>query len=482
MTDFLRFQQSATRLRKALFALFPLLPFGAILAPAQSPAPQARAAVIQELHRGNPQGALSLAQSALQTAPRDCPLLSLQAIAFSTLGQAQQSLDSFHSALATCPDYLPALEGAAQIEFASNSPETLPLLGRILALQPANFTAHAIQASQPLFPARPDLEQGYGACLAATGDPQAALVVYQQLLTSAPNDSVRYDVALLQWRTGSGDTALATLAPLLNGTHQVPALGLASRIHEERGETPDAVALLRRAILQQPDQLDNYLDFATLAFNHTSFQVGIDMLNSGLKRLGDSPHLLVARGVLEVQLSQSDAASADFERAHQLDPTLSFATDAVGILHSQQHQTAESLALFQAQARLHGDDPLLQYLLAEQLAESSEHDNPGQRDAAIAAARRAVNLDPHYRAAHDLLALLYMRSNQPQLAIAEAEAALALDPNDQEALYQEIMARRRSGDTTSLKALSARLNEARQQNGLRQQKVDHYGLQEEGSR
>lgn len=483
----------------AVFVLLSSLLLGGLHVTAQTPAQAARGAIVQQLHAGNPQAALSLAQTALQAAPHDCALLSLQAIALSSLGQPKPSLSSFRSALVSCPEYLPALEGAAQLQLAAGSPEAVPLLQHILTLQPANLAAHAMLASalraqkrcaealphfvasQSLFPARPDLAQSYGACLTDTGDLHAALPVYQQLLSSAPNDSVRYDVALLQWRTGDAATALETLAPLLTGTHQVPALGLASRIHEQRGETPEAVALLRQAIVQSPDQLENYLEFASLAFNHTSFQVGIDMLNLGLQRLPNSPPLLVARGVLEVQLSQSEAASADFHLAHRLDPTLSFATDAVGILESQHHQTSDSLALFQAQAHLHGDDPLLQYLLAEQLTQSSQGNETGQLQAAIAAARRAVALDPHYLAAHDLLARLYVRTNQLQLAIAASEAALALDPNDQEALYQQLMARRRSGQTASLKELSERLSQARRENELRQQRTDRYGLQLEAT-
>ena len=453
-----------------------------------------RADVTRELQRGDNQAALSLALAATRRAPHDCSLLSLEAIALEGLNETQQALHVFHDALANCPAYLPALEGAAQIEFAQHGSGTIALLQRILAVQPANLTASAMlatslraeakcpealkhyRASQPLFPSRPDLEQGYGACLVDTGDLRAATEVYGDLLNVKPNDAIRYDVALLQSKTHANTAALATLAPLLSGEHKVPALALASKLYEEEGETPKAVALLREAILQEPDQKDNYLDFATIAFAHKSFQVGIDMLNVGLQRLPDAASLLVARGVLRVQLSQSDTAVADFERAHRLDPKLSFATDAVGILQSQQHENAESLALFQNQAQLHKDDPLLQYLLAEQLSMNGASDTGSE--AAIAAAKRAVTLDPSYQAAHDLLAVLYVRSNQPKLAIAEAEAALALDPNDQSALFQEILARRRSGDASGVKALTARLDDAHKASELRQQKVDRYGLRD----
>src|SRR6185437_13303308 len=193
----------------------------------------------------------------------------------------------------------------------------------------------------------------------------------------------------------------------------------------------------------------------------------------------DSARLYVARGVLKVQLSHSDAAIEDFDHAHRLDPKLSFAVDAIGIMQSQQHQNAQSLALFESQAKLHSDDALVQYLLAEQLSQSTDNAEDSGLVAAIAAAKRATNLDPNYKAAHDLLAVLYIRAKQPKLAIQQAELALALDPNDQVALYQEIMARRRSGDTSKIEALTARLNEIRKENGRKQQDADRYRLQDE---
>lgn len=495
-------QLGGIRTARLLLTLVPALSFlstGAPPAGAQASTP-GRADIIRFLRKGENQEALLLTQAALKTAPHDCSLLSLEGIAFTGLSQPQPALQSFQKALDSCPAYLPALEGAAQIEYAQHGSEAVPLIERILVVQPENPTANAMlatalraqgrcgdalshyTASKPLFPSRPDLLQGYGTCLANTGNLDGALAIYQQLLASSPNGTIRYDVALLQWKAHANDAALANLAPLLTEAQAVPALALASKIHEEKGETPQAVSLLREAILKSPDDVDNYLDFAAIAFTHKSFQVGIDILNSGLSRLPNAAALYVARGVLEAQLSRSDAAIADFEQGHRLDPKLSFAVDAVGIMQSQQHQNGQSLALFEKEAKQHTEDPLLQYLLAEQLSQGVADDTGSRLADAIAAAKRAVTLDPKYQAAHDLLAVLYVRANEPKLAIQQTEMALNLDPNDQGALYQEIIARRRSGETLQLKALTERLNEARKENERRQQNVDRYRLQEEGSR
>ena len=300
-----------------------------------------RAAIIEQLHQGDNQAALSLADQALKTSPHDCPLRSLQAVAFAALGQLTPALQAFQKSLADCPAYLPALEGAAQIQFAQKNPEAATLLTRILSQQPQNANAHAMlasilrsqnkcpkalpeyEASKALFPGRPDIVEEYGSCLARTGDLKNALARYLELLASHPDNAIRYDVALLQWKTRANQDALKTLAPLLEQGQEEAAFTLASKLYEENGDTPKAVELLRSAILMVPEHTENYLDFADIAYNHQSFQVGVDMVNAGLQRLPQSAPLYVARGVLEVQLSENDAAIADFEQAHRLDPALS---------------------------------------------------------------------------------------------------------------------------------------------------------------
>lgn len=457
--------------------------------------PAAVPQVVAQLKAGNTAGALQLAQQALTQHPSDCQLLSLEAVAFSGQQQPGAALAAFQHALARCPNYLPAMEGAAQIEFARSAPEATPLLTRIVKLQPSNIPAHAMLASafsargdcsaalphfaaaQPMLPSHPELQQAYGRCLAESGDPSAALDQYRSLAAQHPSDAFQYDVAVLEWRQGHGPEALASLQPLLVSSRFEPAFSLAARLAESLGDTAHAVEWQRQAILLAPDNLDNYLAFANLAFVHNSFQVGIDMLNAGLARQPAAAALLVARGVLEVQLSQQAKAIADFQQAHKLDPQLALSIDALGIVKTQQHQDRASLALFRDQAKQHPVDPVVLYLLAEQLAED-ENTGKADLDAAITAAKRATTLDPQYEPAHDLLAKLYLRAQQPALAVEQARLALAQNPNDQEALYQELMAVRRSGDQTSVKDLVARLNQARKENVQKQQGISRYRLVE----
>ena len=457
---------------------------------AQSPAV---APIVAALRAGNAAGALELARAELRIHPANCQVLSLEAVAFTAQQQPDAALDAFQRALQHCPAYLPALEGAAQIEFGRKSPKAVPLLDRILAQRPTDVLTHAMLAStlagqrnckaalphfvaaQPAMPTHPELQQSYGSCLADTGDLPTALAQFQELASAHPSDAAQYNVAVLQWRAGQGKEALHTLDPLLTSAQFESAFSLASRVAESLGDTAHAVAWLRQAILLAPENVDNYVAFANLAFIHNSFQVGIDVLNAGLQRLPSAAPLLVARGVLEMQISQQSQAIADFEQAHKLDPQLSLSVDALGIVQSQQHHDKASLDLFRKQAQQHPDDAVVQYLLAEQLGEN-ENTGPDDLKDAIAAAKRATTLDPQYEPAHDLLAKLYLRAGQPGLAIEQAKLALAQDPNDQEALYQQLMASRRSGNTAAIKALVERLQQARAENEKKQHGIGQQRL------
>ncbi len=452
--------------------------------------------IVNQLRSGNNEQALTLITVQIKSYPQDCRLSSLQGVALAGLDRHDEALSAFDRALAKCPDYLAALEGAGQIRYARKDRAAIPILEHIVSLQPTNLPAQAMlasalrssgdckaalphfEASSSAFANRTEWMEGHAACLATTGDYGAALAQYRELQAAQPGDIYLYDIAFLEWRTGDSHKALATLEPLLASGSYEPALSLGSHLAEKLGDTPRAVDLLRKAILMTPDNVQNYLDFASIAFAHQSFQVGIAMVDAGLNRMPQSAALYLARGVLEVQLSdETQAAIADFEEAHRLDPKLSLSLDAIGIVKTQQHDNAASQNLFEEQAKMNPNDPVLHYLLAEQLSQS-EAANDETLHRAIEAAKRATVLDPHYLPAHDLLARLYLRAGLPKLAIEQTQIALADDPNDQEAVYQELMALRSTGDREAVQELSQKFATLRQANAERQQAIDRFRLEE----
>jgi tetratricopeptide (TPR) repeat protein len=185
------------------------------------------------------------------------------------------------------------------------------------------------------------------------------------------------------------------------------------------------------------------------------------MLNAGLTQLPNEPRLYLIRGILLTQLGEFTQAAEDFDAASRIDPQLSFLGVAQGIVKSQQHQPAEALKQFRADVKAHPNEAYAHYLLAEELLEEGKPEGSPEYKEEVAAAERAVKLDPTLAAAHDLLSAVYLENGHTDLAIEHARAALALDENDQQAVYHLIVAMRKSDQKNELPALLNRLVDLR---------------------
>jgi tetratricopeptide (TPR) repeat protein len=433
--------------------------------------------------------ALQLIRSELQRSPRDARLLTLQGFAFAGLGKDREALGAYDKALSVSPDFLPALEGAAELEYQTGSPHAIARLKRILELRPNDPTSHAMLAalaykkhdcatavehfaqSGQVISSQPAALAEYGACLMDLERAKDAVPVFQQIVTQFPGSPhARYDLAVAQMAAHQGKDAVETLQPLLEANQPDPdVLDLASSAYEIQGNTPKAVALLRQAIVSNPKKIKYYVDFATLSFNHQSFQVGIDMVNVGLQRMPKAAPLYVARGVLYIQLAQYEKGEADFRTAMHLDPSQASGAVAQGMAQIQQSNLGQALTTVESQLKSHPQEAFLYYLKAQILVQKGAPAGSPEFKEAVAAARRATQLKPDFVLPRDILGNLYLQSGELGPAIEQCRVALRGNPSDQEALYHLIQALRRSGKgskaemTELVKRLAALRRESREQ-------------------
>lgn len=456
------------------------------------------AAVIDALQKGNNDDAVHMADALLRADPRSYKLWTLRAVGLERSSHGEDALASYQHALNIAPDYLPALEGAAQLNYKAQSANAIPQLRRIISAEPQNTTAHGMlgvleylqanyagaaqdfAAAEDMLASQPDALMAYAICLVHLNRTLDAIAHFQQLVAMQPqNVAARYDLALSQWRSTTAADAIATLQPLLDArTADCRVLRLAAAIHESNNETPQAIELLRTAMAADPKDSANYLDFATLAAAHGSFAVGADIVTFGIKQLPDSAPLYMARGVLYGQNGDTDKAMADFERAHMLDPTHSMTASAEGIAQSQRHNHAAALENFKRQVREHPNDAFGHYLLAESLSWSPPDSKSDYRQSvgqAIAEATKATQLDPHLVEAYDLLASLYLQDEQLDRAIKACRTALKLAPKDQQALYTLILSLRKTNSREELKGLVQTLTDLRKAEAIGNSAKTRYG-------
>jgi tetratricopeptide (TPR) repeat protein len=227
-------------------------------------------------------------------------------------------------------------------------------------------------------------------------------------------------------------------------------------------DTPNAVAALREAIVSNPDVPQYYLDFADICLAHAAYKVGIDMLNSGLKRLRDSAPLYLARGILSVQMDDYENARKDFQRAEELDPDLHYGHGMEGLADLQLNDLAKAERDVRARLGKTPNDAFLWYLLSETLARGGATAGSAAFQEAVRAAERAVRLQANYALARNLLARLYLDEGRTADAIRQSRLALEEDPSGQTAqtaLYHLIVALRKSGNRDEVAALAKKLVE-----------------------
>ena len=447
--------------------------------------------------------AVKLARTALARSPNDVRVLTMEAIALSSQGHDADALAAYNQALRLAPDYLAALEGAAQIEYKTGSKAAVPLLDHILKLRPNDTTAHAMRAvmawnqrdcetaarqfglAGDAISAQPAALREYAACLSRLQRTVEAIPILRQLATAEPGDrQVRYRLAAAQVTAGAYADAIDSIGPLVDGKDADPdSLDLASAAWEAMGDTPRAVAALRQAIVLAPTNTRLYVDFASLCLTHKSYDAGIAMIDAGLNRLPKAADLYLARGVLNVQLAQYDQADADFATAERLDPRQAYGSLARSLSQVQQNDFDKALATVRNQLRTRQKDEFLYYLLAEILTSQGAQVGSPEFQEAMHAALRAVELKPDFVLARDVLSRLYLESGQTERAIEQSRLALRNNPSDATALYRLIRALQRSdkpGDAAEIPALLKRFDEVRQELRKQEGEEARYKLLVEG--
>jgi len=443
--------------------------------------------------------ALQLLAPELEKNPRNAQLWTLRGIALSGKGDKKEALVAFHRALGVSADYLPALEGAAQIAYENGDKEAVPLLQHVLQLVPKDPTSHAMlgvlnfrrgdcaaavvnfEQSGPLLDSQPQALQEYGTCLVRMKENEKAVEVFTRALGQSNDTGSRYRLASVQMMAQHPKDALATLQPLLQeNTTDADLLELAASAYEADENTPEAVRILRQAIVANPHNVNLYLDFANISLDHQSYAVGVDMINAGMAAEPKAAALYVARGVLYVQLADYEKAEADFEKADSLDPRHALGSAAEGLAAVQQNDPDHALGTVQAKLARKPNDPFLLYLQAEILTQKGPDPGTPQFRKAMESAKKAIAIRPSLTAARDVLAKLYLQSGQNDAAIEQSRKALSSDPKDQTALYHLIQALRKSGQKQDeIPALLKQLADLRMETTREEAEHNRYKLVEQ---
>ena len=274
--------------------------------------------------------------------------------------------------------------------------------------------------------------------------------------------------------------AIATLEPLLQANPlDAKVLRLAASAYEASGNTPEAVRVLREAIVTDPRNTDLYLDFANLSMDHQSFPVGIDMINSGLETAAGvcRPPLSHTRHSLCSTGAGTTRPKPILTRRTSLDPA-EFARDPLLRDCKPCRATIPIVRWPRFERSWRKSRTIPTSCICRLTCLAQKGTEPGQpiSKPLCVRPRRPSPCNHRFSAARDVLAKLYLQAGQNQLAIEQCRKALNSDPKNQTAVYHLIQGLRKTGAKSEIPDLLKRLAELRAESSRQEIDRNRYKL------
>lgn len=464
-----------------------------------------RAESLVRAHRWD-QG-LEMLQPLLKRYPHNLRALNLAGLAYTGKGDPQQANTYFHRVLQIEPDFAPTLKNLGINEFTLHEiPSSEKHLDLALKQEPEDpvinlylgeiaFAQHDFKkaaerlARAGAFLSRDvDLKAELAVSLLKTGQSGAGLVLLDQLraedlspaaqfavgvaLAQAdqPDRAVLYFTLVRQRYPRSYNTEYNLILCYIGAKRYTDAISLANEMissghdtseledavagaYEQTHDTPRAIASLRRAIELDPEDEDNYLDFANLCIDHRDFANGLKVIGVGLQARPNSYRLIFERGVLYAMEDQFDMAEKDFRLSAQLAPASNFGYVGMGVTYLETGNAAKAIALLRQRLRQNPNDASLLYLLGESLMRNGATLGEPQYAEAESAFEKSVRLNPSLCLPHVALGEIYIDEKRFKDAISQLKQARAIDPKEKSAYWNLAVAYRRLGDTADAKQI-----------------------------
>ena len=294
------------------------------------------ARVADLIRSGQIEQAVRMADRLSEAAPADPRPRTLKGVALAALGRTEEALGVYASALTLAPDYLPALQGAAELEMRLGRAQAAGRLERIVRLQPENSTAHAMLGviayrardceralehfarGETVVVGDTEALRQRAECRFSLGRFDQAAEDFRRLLAEPKaNPAMRYNLGLALYEAGRADEAVTVLAGLVDSADppDIETLSLLADAQHAALDSPGALATLQRAIGSHPRAERLYLQLAELCIEHGAYDLGVEIVDIGAQNIPASHRILTMRGILLAELGRYDEAETAFAGA-----------------------------------------------------------------------------------------------------------------------------------------------------------------------
>jgi tetratricopeptide (TPR) repeat protein len=343
-------------------------------------------------------------------------------------GSAEEAKATLQAMTREAPDYLPAWQTLAQIAFDEKKyDESLALLQNIVARDSDNPDAGFLQSRIWL----------------AKGDGAKSVAVLDRLNQTYPNNEiVKYQLAQAYLVNNNPAQAIAMLEQVVAARPNfAEAILQLAQLNLQSGKPLPVVTALEDLLKKRPD-----LQQARLILADAYQAVGRldDAANlfrdqiKGEQQSAADPYFLLGT-VLRGQKKNSEARQA-FEKAVELEPDNILAIEQLVDLDLESKNFPLAERRVQQQLEKNPSSPAA-YFVAGKVNTAQ-----GQWDKAASAFQKAIDLDPKFSKAYELLISTYFAANKLPEAVTQLESLLAKNPEDLRALLMLALVNERQKD------------------------------------
>jgi tetratricopeptide (TPR) repeat protein len=296
------------------------------------------------------------------------------------------------------------------------------------------------------------------------GDSAGAIRVAQELLaqTQAPRQEQGQAQAQRQGQArglaqGQGQAQGMTQA-VTQGVTRAELYSLLGQAYVKAERIKEAYDALREATRLEPKAVEHYVDLAMICIDHQNFDLGLEIVDIGLKYRPDSSLLYLQRGVLFAMKGSIEQAGNEFARASAVAPDDAVPYVAQAMTWMQTGQAAKAVEVLRARTRVNQKDAVIFYALGVALLRAGASPEDAGGAEAKDAFASAVRQNPEFPQARAELGKLLLKRGDTDEAITHLEKAIALDPENAAPAYVLAQAYRKRGEMDRARDLLARVS------------------------
>jgi len=271
--------------------------------------------------------------------------------------------------------------------------------------------------------------------------------------------ALSFNLALCYVGTGQYQPAIALLNELrADGKSNANLENLLTQALIGDGKPEEGFAAFERASRLAPENEKLYLYVVESCMNNGYFDMGLKVVEIGLKRLPRSAPLVFEHGILLARLDFIEESMKELQKVTELAPGSDVAYIAAAQKSIFESDTDEAMRIAREGIRKGKQHFMLLALFGEAVVLSGIEAGSPEFTEARAALEQSVALSPTYVSARMTLGKLYLMERRVDDAIVHLNVARELDPKNSAVYANLAAAYRRRGDTARAEEMLAILD------------------------